>query len=109
MNSDRPFLLVRAKPLPEAADRFESWFLGTHLSDVYQIPGIGQVRAGKTPAGTWLGLYSFNDADAVQSALASPEAGYARGTWTQWAGSLDELQIEIFAPLGPLPIFQARS
>jgi hypothetical protein len=100
---------VRAKPLPEAASRFEQWFLHTHLKDVHQIPGIGEVRAGKTPAGTWLGLYSFHDADSVQVALSSPEAGYTRGTWTQWAGSLDELQIEIFAPLGPLPIFQSRS
>ncbi|MCK9519378.1 MAG: hypothetical protein M0R74_10215 [Dehalococcoidia bacterium] len=109
MNDDRPFLLVRARPLPEAAERFEHWFLAIHLPDVHHIPGIGEVRAGKTPAGTWLGLYSFTDTDAVQTVLSSPEAQYARGTWTQWAGSLDELQIEIFAPLGPLPVFQSRS
>lgn len=109
MNDGRPFLLVRAKPLPEESERFERWFREAHLRDAGQIPGVTRVRAGRTAGGTLLAMLIFADAEAVQQALASPEAQYARGTWAQWAGKLDELHIEIFAALGPMPIFQSRS
>ncbi|MCZ2109904.1 MAG: hypothetical protein LC118_10125 [Dehalococcoidia bacterium] len=109
MDPSRPFLLVRARPKPEAWERFEPWFRDTHLADAAKIPGIREVQSGVTPGGTRLGFYTFESADAVQAALSSPEAAYARGTWEGWAGELEELGIEIWAPLFPLPIYQASS
>ncbi|MEP7217207.1 MAG: hypothetical protein ABI782_13230 [Anaerolineaceae bacterium] len=104
-----PFLLVRARPKPGVRARFEPWFRQVQMRDVAAIPGIVRIRGGFTPAGTALGFYSFESNDAVQTALSSPEAGYARGTWERWAPDLDELLIEIFAPLFPLPIYQSAS
>lgn len=109
MNDDRPFLLVRAKPLPDEAERFARWFREVHIRDAGQIPGVAQVRSGRTPGGAWLAMLIFANSEAVQQALSSPEAQYARGTWAQWAGKLDELHIEIFAALGAMPIFRSRS
>ncbi len=109
MNDTLPFLLVRARPKPGVRERFEPWFRQVHLRDVFAIPGIVRVRCGFTPAGTALGFYSFESNDAVQTALSSSEAAYARGTWERWAPDLDELLIEIFAPLYPLPIYQSAS
>ena len=109
MNGHAPLLLVRARPKAGAADRFARWFRQVHLADAAAIPGFTQVRAGRTAAGTWLGIYTFESAESVQVTLASPEAAYARGTWEQWAGELEELQMEMFAPLVPLPIYESRS
>lgn len=109
MNDPRPFLLVRAHPVAEAVDRFVPWFLGVHLKDVAKIPGIVRIVHGKTAGGTYLGIYTFADAEAVGGALSSPQAAYARGTWEQWAPYLEELQIEVFAQLYPLPIYQSAS
>ena len=67
------------------------------------------MQAGHTPTGTCLGFYSFESAEVVQSALSSAEAAYARGTWERWAPQLEELLIEIYAPLLPLPIYQSMS
>src|SRR5206468_416941 len=99
----------RASPSPAVSSAFGEWFRRVHLADAGRIPGIVRVQAGRTPAGTYLGLYTFADSDIVQAALASPEAAYARGTWEQWAGELQELTIEILAPLFPLPIYESRS
>jgi hypothetical protein len=109
MNDGRPFLLLRARPKPEARRRFRPWFLDTHLRDVRRIPGIAETRYGVLPGGTTLGIYSFESSDVVGPALSSPQAAYARGTWEQWAPHLEELSIEIFAPLFPLPIYQSDS
>lgn len=109
MNQRLPFLLVRAHPQPAVRARFDDWFRQVHLRDVAKIPGIGEVEAAWTAGGTRLGFYSFESADAVQTALQSPQAAYTRGTWEQWSGVLNEFSIEIFAPLFPLPIYQGRS
>jgi hypothetical protein len=45
----------------------------------------------------------------VQSALQSPQAAYARGTWEQWAPHLEELTIEIWATLFPMPVYRSLS
>jgi hypothetical protein len=103
------FLLVRARPKPAVRARFDSWFRSVHLRDVANIPGIGEVDAAWTAGGTRLGFYSFESDEAVQTALQSPQAAYARGTWEQWTEDLEEFSIEIFAPLFPLPIYQAQS
>ena len=109
MNANAPFLLVRARPKPEARERFVRWFRGVHLLDAARIPGIASVRSATTAGGTRLGFLTFESAGTVQTALSSPESAYARGTWEAWAGELEELAIEIFAPLYPLPIYQATS
>ncbi len=109
MNPQLAFLLVRARPQPEARARFDTWFRHVHLRDVAKIPGIGEVQAAWTAGGTRLGFYTFESGEAVQAALQSPQAAYARGTWEQWSSELEEFSIEIFAPLFPLPIYQGQS
>ena len=109
MNDIRPFLLVRARPKPGVRARFEPWFRQVHLRDVAAIPGIVRIRSGFTSEGTALGFYSFESNDAVQAAMASSGAAYARGTWERWAPDLEELLIEVFAALFPLPIYQSMS
>lgn len=109
MKPGQPFLLMRARPLPEHTDAFRQWFRGVHLGDARKIPGISQIEATETSGGTFLALYSFDGAEAVQVALASPQAAYTRGTIEQWTAKLEELQIEMFTPLGALPIFSSRN
>lgn len=106
MRGDAPFMLLRARAKAEAAARFDGWFREVHVRDVAKIPGVVSVRSGRTTKGTRLGLYEFAGAEAVQAALASPEAAYARGTWEQWAAELEELVIEMWAPLLPAPLFR---
>ena len=107
MNNSAPFMLLRARPAEAIRPRFGAWFQHAHRGDVARIPGITSVTQGLTPAGTWLGIYTFASTDTVQAALSSPEAAYARGTWEQWGMELEELRIEIFAPLFPLAIYQS--
>jgi hypothetical protein len=104
-----PFLLVRAVPLPEERDAFGQWFAHTHLRDVQRIPGFKSIEHARTREGAYLGFYTFKEAEMVQSTLSSPEAAYARGTWEQWAARLEELVVEIFAPLVPLPLYHSRN
>ncbi len=109
MNDSRPFLLVRAHPKAAVRDRFETWFRTVHLEDVKRIPGIVSIKSGTTAGGTKLGFYTFDSTDVVQASLSSAQAAYARGTWEQWAPHLDELLIEIYAALFPLPIYHSMS
>lgn len=103
----QPFLLLRARPSEAIRAEFERWFLEVHLEDVRRIPGISEVQSAHTPGGTRLAFLQFVSAEIVQDALASPEAAYARGTWERWAPSMEELHIEIFAPLLPLPLYRS--
>lgn len=109
MKNDTPFLLVRARPRADSEQRFAEWFRNVHLRDARQIPGIAQVEAFHTPGGARLAFLTFANTESVQAALSSPQAAYARGTWEQWAGHLEELLVEIWAPLYPLPIYQSTS
>lgn len=109
MRNGQPFLLVRAHPKEEARADFRRWFLRVHLRDAGAIPGIAKIESGETAGGTTLGFYSFADAESVQTALSSPEAAYARGTWGQWAGQLDELLIEVWTPVPPMPVYRGRN
>lgn len=103
----RPFLLLRAVPSEEVGEQFRRWFREVHLRDVERIPGMAEAQMGMAPGGVLLGVYTFESAEVVQAALASPEAAYARGTWERWAPHLSELVIEMWAPLGPMPIFES--
>lgn len=109
MNDSVPFMLLRARVKPESYDAFDTWFHEVHLADVRRIPGIARVHSGRTAARTHLGIYEFDGAQALGPALGSPEASYARGTLSRWAPSLEELGIEIMAPLVPLPLYQSAS
>lgn len=71
------------------------------------MPGFSQIEAGETPGGTFLAVYTFESTEAVQAALSSPQAAYARGTIEEWAPRLEELLIEMFAPLGSLPMYNS--
>lgn len=109
MKGNAPFLLLRARPNPDHEGEFDRWFGELHLRDVRRIPGIVQVLQGRTPGGTRLGVYSFENSEGLQASLSSPEAAYARGTWSQWTDRLDELSLEIFAPLFPMSIYESIS
>ena len=98
-------MLLRARPSDGIVQKFAPWFRKVHLRDIERIPGISNVRSGKTPGGDFLGFYEFSNAEAVQSALASHQSAYARGTWEQWSSDLSELFIELWAPIGPLPLY----
>lgn len=109
MDKRRPFMLLRARPKPASAERFDQWFRGQQLDHLRRVPGIQHVRTGRTVGGVRLGLYLFADPEAVQPGLASPEAAFARGAWGEWTGQLDELRIEIWAGAFPLPIYQSAN
>lgn len=109
MDAGHPFLLVRAVPYPEERDAFGRWFTRTHLADVRRIPGFGTVRHGRSHDGGFLGVYTFLDASKIQETLSSPEAAYARGTWETWARSLDELVVEVIAPLVPIRLYHGHN
>lgn len=107
MNNDVPFLLLRARTKGADPSGFDAWFYQVHLRDVRQIPGIVTARGGRTAGGTYLGMYTLADASVVRSVLDSPEAAYARGTWEQWASELEELLIEMWAPISGIPAFES--
>lgn len=109
MGSERPFLLVRTRAKPEARERFTEWYLGEHLQDVRKIPGVVDVMTGHTSLGTRLGWYFFESSEQVQPALSSPEAAFTRGAWQRWAADLEELGIELYGALFPLPLYHGRS
>lgn len=103
MRPPAPFFLVRAAPRDAVREEFLRWVRRVHLRDVRRIPGIAGVRWGVTPGGTMLALYLFEDADTVRSALESPQAAYARGTWERWVPHLEEFQVELYAAVEVSP------
>jgi hypothetical protein len=105
MQGEHPVMLLRARPSTEAREAFALWFRKVHLRDVERIPGISGVTSATGPGGLFFGFYAFEGSEDVQAALSSPQAAYARGTWEQWASKMEELFIEIWAPLGPLPLY----
>jgi len=109
MERDLPFLLVRATPLPDHRDAFGRWFRQVHLGDARRVPGFKTVQSSAMADGGFIGIYTLADPDAVQEALASPEATYARGAWEQWASRLRELVVEMYAPLPSMRVFEHRN
>ena len=110
--NDRPSLWVRARIEPSQLEAFEAWYLATHLPNVLRIPGIvraQRVRGTHDPAGTHLMMFEFASDTAVQPALASPEAQHARGDWDRWRPHLQELSVEIYAPLGAIDTYHHRN
>ncbi len=101
-----PLMLLRARPAPAIRTEFEPWFRTVHMKDVSRIPGIIEARSARTAAGTHLGFFTFESAEVVQSAMASAEAAAARSAWERWGNNLEELHVEIFAPLFSLPMYR---
>lgn len=106
MDDTRPFMLLRARSKEHVRQEFDAWFEAVHLRDVARIPGIARIRKGRTGDGTRLALYSFESTEAVQPALASPQAAYARGTWERWQGDLEELLIELWSSVIAMPLYR---
>lgn len=105
MDDQQPFMLVRARARDAARPDFDSWFETVHLRDIANIPGVARVRKGQNADGTRLGVYTFVSTEAVQPALASPQAAYARGTWERWQPDLEELLIELWSASYPIPLY----
>lgn len=101
-----PLMLLRARPSAAIRAEFEPWFRTVHMRDVERIPGITNARSARTVGGTFLGFFTFADADVVQAAMASAEAAAARESWSRWERDLEELHIEMFAPLLSLPMYR---
>ena len=99
-------MLLRARSRPDVRAEFDRWFDRDHLVDVAKIPGIVRIRKGANRDGTRVALYSFESVDVVQTALASPEAAYSRGTWERWQPDLEELLIELWSAALPIPIYR---
>lgn len=99
-------MLLRARAKPDVRVEFDAWFEAVHLHDVAKIPGITRVRKGGNVDGTRLALLGFESVDAVQPALASPQAAYARGAWERWQPDLEELLIELWSAAFPIPIYR---
>jgi hypothetical protein len=102
-------MLIRCRARDGHRPAFEEWWRSSHLRDITRIPGIEEVLSSRTPGGTLMAFYIFESAGAVQQALSSPEAAYARGAWGPWMAKLEEMRVEIFAPLVTLPLYQSRS
>lgn len=101
-----PLMLLRARPSPAIRADFEPWFRKVHMKDVERIPGITTARSARTANGTHLGFFTFADAEVVQTAMSSPEAAKARANWARWERDLEELHVEMFAPLFSLPMYR---
>ena len=54
-------------------------------------------------------LFEFLNDAAVQPALSSAQAQRARQDWDRWRPHLQELSIEIYAPLGPIDTYHHRN
>jgi hypothetical protein len=103
---------VQARLAASVIDEFEAWHAATHLPHVLQIPGIVAARRVRRPSdlpGTHIMLYEFRNESAVQPALASAQAQLARRDWDRWHAHLEELSIEIYAPLGPIETYHHRN
>lgn len=93
-------------------DEFEAWYAATHLPHVLDVPGIvraQRVRGPNDQEGSHLMVFEFADSAAVQPALSSQEAQRAREDWDRWRQHLQELSIEIYAPLSPIEPYHHRN
>lgn len=107
----RPYLVVRASVEPAVMEDFERWYRREHLPHVMDIPGI--VRAYRSNCSrrgiNWTTLYEMADDASVQKAIESPQAERARRDWEAWAQHVSEVTVEVYAALGPLPVFQHQN
>jgi len=103
----RPYLVVRASIEPSVMEEFERWYCREHLPHVMAIPGIVKAYRSRCHRRgvNWTTLYEISDDASVQTAMSSPQAERARRDWETWAQHVSDVTIEIYAALGPLPVF----
>jgi hypothetical protein len=103
----RPVLIVRASIDESRMDEFLVWYKHEHLPHVMAIPGV--VRAYRTNCRrggiNWTAMYELKDDASVRTAIASGEADRARRDWENWLPFVSDLSVEVYAQLGPLPMF----
>ena len=101
----KPYLVVRASIEPAVMEEFVRWYEREHLPHVMEIPGV--MRAFRSTCHrrgvNWTALYELADDAAVPRVMASSEADRARREWERWIPHVQELSVEIYAGLGPLP------
>src|SRR3990172_6483414 len=104
----RPCIVVRAFIDPALMDEFAHWYREVHLPHVREIPGVvSAFRArGYRRNVNWMAIYALSDDSQVQGTLTSAEAERARQDWERWLPVINEFSIEVYAGLGPIPIYQ---
>ena len=103
----RPVLVVRANIEPSIMDEFVRWYETEHLPHVMGIPGVIKAYRSRCHRRgiNWTALYQLSDDASVQKVISSQEADRARRDWERWLPHVQELSVEIYAPLGPIPTF----
>lgn len=103
----RPYLVVRASIDPTVMDDFVRWYEREHLPHVLQIPGIMRAfRSRCTRRGAnWAAFYELRDDASVHTAITSREADVARRDWEKWLPYVQDLSVEVYAALAPLPVY----
>ncbi len=103
----KPYLVVRACVEPSIMDEFVRWYEQVHLPHVMEIPGV--VRAYRSTCHrrgvNWTVLYELADDASVQAAIASSQADRARRDWERWLPHVQDLSVEVYAGLGPIPTY----
>jgi hypothetical protein len=110
--NSKPAIYVRARIDPNVMERFLRWHAETHLPHVLAIPGITKarrVRHSRELPGQHQMEFELEDEQSIQKVMGSPEAQLAQQDWTEWAASVHELSVEIYAPLGPLPQYHSAN
>lgn len=105
MSATNPWLVVRARVQPARLEEFRDWYRRVHLPHAMAIPGIvgyrGLVAAPGAEHGApnVLSVFLLKDESVIQTALQSREAGIARRDWENWAESVRDLSVQIYAGL----------
>ncbi len=104
----QPCIVVRAFIDPALMNEFDHWYREVHLPHVREIPGV--VAAYRVTANrkntNWTAIYTLSDDTQVQGTLTSAEAERARQDWERWLPVISDFSIEVYAGLGPIPIYQ---
>ena len=110
--NSKPAIIVRARIDPNVMERFLRWHAETHMPHVLAIPGIAKarrVRHSRELPGQHQMEFELEDEQSIQKVMGSPEAQLAQQDWADWASSVHELSVEIYAPLGPLPQYHSTN
>ena len=100
--------MVQAHIDPDVLPEFERWYLGTHLHNMFKIPGITAAFRAHSPrrGPNWMTVFMLSDESVLQKALASKEAAQARQDWQRWMPHVSEVSVEVYATLRPLPAYR---
>jgi len=101
LSTRQPLLLVRARIDRSAFPEFIRWYHAILRPHILAIPGIAQAHAvvSQGENAQWLRLYEFAGEGEIQAALDSAEARRVHDDWEQWSEHVQDLSIEVYAPL----------